>query len=197
MLPTEAFAEAVAFLQLFDLDALLLANALCSSLALKASTASRWEEFPGLVVYIANRWIGIGPSPSLVHEDGQYRCRLVDILAFPSEKELVEFVAAALPNCIFDDIAFNSNLSKQIRDAISRVANTVVIRGVLCPSYNMIRDDTVELVRTFRKVKALLLVGRLNDEEANEIANLYQESGVQELHYHHINGGKRKKLALF
>ncbi|KAH7711831.1 hypothetical protein AAVH_20877 [Aphelenchoides avenae] len=197
MLPTEAFAEAVAFLRLFDLEALLVANAMCSTLALKASTAIRCEEFPGLVMYIANRWVGIGPSPSLVHEDGQYRCRLVDILAFPSEKELVEFVAAALPNCIFDDIAFDSNLSKQVRDAIGRVANTVVIRGVLCPSYNMIRDDTVELVRTFRKVKAVLLVGQLSDDEANEIANFYRESGVQELHYHPVNGGKRKKIALF
>lgn len=38
MLPTETFAEAVAFLPLFDLGALAVADAMCSSLAVRAST---------------------------------------------------------------------------------------------------------------------------------------------------------------
>lgn len=48
MLPTEAFGEDVTFLRLFDLHALVVANALCSSLAVEASRRVRWEEFPGL-----------------------------------------------------------------------------------------------------------------------------------------------------
>lgn len=59
MLPPETFAEIVAFLRLFDLDALAVTNASCSTLAVKASTALRWEEFPDLRFYISSQLLEI------------------------------------------------------------------------------------------------------------------------------------------
>lgn len=154
MLPPEAFAEAVAFHRLFDLDALLVANALCSSLALKASAAIRWEEFPGLRLYFANQWIYIDRTPE---QDGEERrWTPVELLTFPRDDQMAEFVDAALPNCIFEELTLFDLTSKKVRDAIGRVADSIVIKGALRPPYHMSPDDSLELVRKFRKVKVSL-----------------------------------------
>lgn len=76
MLPTDAFAEAVAFLPIFDLSALVVTNAMCSSMAVHASARIRWEEFPGLRISIVNggppKFVGVdalmnghGPYPEV------------------------------------------------------------------------------------------------------------------------------------
>lgn len=103
MLPTKVLAEAVAFLCLFDLKTLAVNNAPCSSLAVKASTVIRWEEFPGLHFVIANHSIGIFRCFDSSKYDAKRRsCRvLVANLTFPNETATSESIAAAFPSCIF------------------------------------------------------------------------------------------------
>ncbi|KAH7711830.1 hypothetical protein AAVH_20876 [Aphelenchoides avenae] len=160
MLPTEAFSDAIAFLRLFDLGALLVANSVVSSIALKASTAIRWEQFPGLKLYIAQRWIDIGRIPSPDDRDGQYRWNRVAMLIFRSVDETAEFIAAAFPNSIFDVVVFSSFISmplasKPLVDAMDRVWDSVIVTGALNLPYAMGLDDALILVRKFRKVKPL------------------------------------------
>lgn len=152
MLPTEAFDEVVAFLRLSELDALLVSNSLCSSLALKASSAIRWQEFPGLQFYVTNRWIDILRQDD---EDGQYGWNRVAKLTFRSQNETAEFIAAAFPNCVFQDFAIHSypNLNKLVADSIDQVANSVIIQGLFGPPYNISHENVVTLARKFRKVK--------------------------------------------
>lgn len=48
MLPTEAFAEVIAFLELVDLDALILTNVFCSKLAQESALRIRVQDFSHL-----------------------------------------------------------------------------------------------------------------------------------------------------
>lgn len=76
-----------------------------------------------------------------------------DTLIFPTENDMIEFVAAAFPNCIFDDMAISGSPSKSLLDAIGRVAHSVVVSGPIRLSESLSPDDSLSLVRKFRKVK--------------------------------------------
>lgn len=152
MLPTEAFAEAVAFLRLFDLSALAVANALCSTLAVKASTCVRWEEFPGLSFAFMNGWLQV------MRRNDTDNWQLVANVFFPSETAMAEFIAAAFPNCIFEDVTIFRFVSKRILDVIGRVAGSVVVKRLLRIPCGMNRDDSLNLVRKFRKVKVSFFI---------------------------------------
>lgn len=153
MLPTETLAEAVAFLHLFDLDALAVANSLCSTLARKASRAIRWEKFPDLKLFVVKQSIHVRRTSRPEDENGQSRRTPVTVLTFQSADETAEFIAAVFRNCIFDDVLFPTSVSKLLLDAMDRVADCVVISGVFHPPYGMSPDHTVKLVRKLRKVK--------------------------------------------
>lgn len=129
MLPTETFAEIVAFLRLFDLGAFVVANAMCSSLAIKASAAIRWEEFPDLRFYISDQLIEI-TRLSQNDEDGSYDPQHVATLTFRRVKETIKFIAIAFLNCIFEDVSISGSASKRLLSAFGRVANSVIIKGV-------------------------------------------------------------------
>lgn len=51
-------------------------------------------------------------------------------LTFASENDLSEFVAAAFPNCTFDDLAIPL-LSTHILNAFGRVADSMVVKGTV------------------------------------------------------------------
>ncbi|KAH7706315.1 hypothetical protein AAVH_26458 [Aphelenchoides avenae] len=173
MLPTEAFAEVVAFLRLFDLSDLAVSNALCSTLAVKASTSIRWEEFPGLNFRITNEQIAV------IRRSVSQNMSYGKLLTFEDETATAEFIAAAFPNCIFDNVEILRSTSKPIIDAIGRIADSVIVNGTLCPYISMSPGETLEVIRKFRKVKAFRLIKPYN--EANEIANIYRGSDIQEL----------------
>lgn len=123
---------------------LAVANALCSSLAVNASTKIRRGEFPGLELYIRSETIYIFRNPDK---------HIVATISFESENDLIGFVAAAFPNCIFEDLFISSSVNKQILDAIGRVADSVVVPGVLLVACRISHDDSLGFVRKFRKVK--------------------------------------------
>lgn len=154
MLPTEAFADAVAFLRLFDMKALLITNAICSSHAVKASTVIRWEEFPSFRFEISKRMIYV--SRACPEEEGSWPCfSVVTRLAFADENEMREFVTAAFPNCIVEDFIISgfSPAGNDVWDAVRRVADCVVVKRALGLPHCMSPDDSLSLVGRFRKVK--------------------------------------------
>lgn len=153
MLPTEVFAEAVAFFRIFGLNALAVTSAMCSKLAIKASAGIRWEEFLCLRFYITNRAIHILRQT----DKGVRRARMSLTLTFPSEHDTIEFVAAAFPKCIFEGVTISYHLRKRLLDAIGRVADSVVVKGSLQLPDDVSPDDTLRLGREFRKVKVSFL----------------------------------------
>lgn len=158
MLPTEAFSDAVAFLRLFDLRAFAVASSLCSSLAVKTLTNIRWEEFPGLHFRIEKRRIVIQRKINSLNKGcGLNRRQFVAALTFTSDNDMIEFVGAALPNCIIEEVTISMSVGKPLLDAIGRVAASVMIKGALCPPYSMGADESLSLVRKFVKVKVSLL----------------------------------------
>ncbi|KAH7717602.1 hypothetical protein AAVH_14961 [Aphelenchoides avenae] len=154
MLPTEAFAEAVAFLRLFDLSALAVTNALSSSLAVRASNAIRYEEFPGLrFLFVWDRIEISRMYDASVNGDGPFDWQHVASLTFASANDQVEFFAAAIPNCVFEDVDIPLP-SKNLLDAVGRVADSVVVNGALGLPASLVSAPVVlNFVRKFRKVK--------------------------------------------
>lgn len=151
-MPTESFAEAIAFLRLFDLSALAVTDALCSSLAVKASTKIRWEQFPGLELNLGNHFIEIFRTPGPNEVACLHRLHVVTRLSFSSFNDMSDFVAAAFPNCIFDDVVILMYAGQHLLDAIARVADCVIVNGVICLPYKTTHCYTHKLVRKFRKV---------------------------------------------
>lgn len=152
MLPTEAFADAVAFLRLYDLSALVVANSLCSSLAAKASTTIRWEDFSGLYFYIYNERIDVYCGSDCY----SYGTLLVAQLRFASENETIEFITAAFPNCVFEKLAILRFAGFQIKPLLDAIGQ-VIVRGVFIQTRAMTHADTLNLVRKFRRVKVSFL----------------------------------------
>lgn len=154
MLPTEAFAEVVGFLRLFDLSALVVTNSMCSSLGIKASTFIRWEEFPGLRFLVRDGAIKV--LRSLADEDGERWWHTVALLIFANENDTTDFIAAAFPNCIFEKVDI---LSMDILDGVGRVADSIIVTEYLGFSTTRIcSDDVLSFVRKFRRVKVSFLV---------------------------------------
>lgn len=151
MLPIEAYAEAVAFLRLFDLSTHGLHG---STLAVEASSKIRWEEFPGLCFDIWDTGIHIYRKVGAPNGgDGSYRLQYVTSLTFLSSTATVQFVAAAFTNCIFEDMDISIFLRKDILDAILGVANCFIIKGTLSHSRNLNAEVSLNLVRKLRKIK--------------------------------------------
>lgn len=155
MLPTEAFAKAIASLRLFDLSALAVANSICSSFAVKTSSTIRWEEFTDLNLNIRNGGIEIcRPLPKT--EDGLPRWA-VTMLTFGSEIEMIEFVATAFLNCIFEDVVIWTYRNKNLLEDVGQVADAVAIRGTLQLNGSISFSDSINLLKKFRKVKGRFL----------------------------------------
>lgn len=148
MLPTEVFAEAVAFLRLFDLSELSVTNALCSSLAINASARIRWEQFSDLDFYISDTWVAIYRAFGICD-----RFDFVACLTFSNEPDLAEFISAAFPNCIFNGVGIWRHATKHTLNAIGRVADSFIITEALGHYRDMSPDDSLNLIRKFRKVK--------------------------------------------
>ncbi|KAH7707922.1 hypothetical protein AAVH_24840 [Aphelenchoides avenae] len=132
MLTVETFAEVVAFLRLFDLNALVVTNALCSSLAAKTSTVLRREEFPGLLFEIWNKVINVFRCFDTRNDKyGSFRLQFVAGLSFPTANDMIEFIDAAFPRCIFEHVTIYWSADKHVLDTIARVADCVVVNGIL------------------------------------------------------------------
>lgn len=74
-------------------------------------------------------------------------------LTFASKDETTEFVYAAFPNCIVDEVVISRKLSTNILDTVGRVADSVVINGALLLDGTISTDESLRLIRKFRKVK--------------------------------------------
>lgn len=130
MLQTEVFADAVAFLRLFDLTALAFAIAMCSSRAARASNRIRWDDFPGLHFIVSNDTIQVYRSINAPKEsDVSWLLQFVADLISSSEDDLIKFVAAALPNCVFEDEPVFGFLSKHVYVSLIQVTEPFVING--------------------------------------------------------------------
>lgn len=153
MLPTEAFAEAVAVLCVFDLHALAVTSAFCSSLAVKAAIRIRWQQFPGLRFCIMEDRIAIfRKNYTSPNEDDSSRLQFVAMLIFPSVDDMSRFVDASFSNCIFEDLIVTWTADKKVLDAISRVAEFVIVAGSFTLDVQMSQSGSLNLVRKFRKV---------------------------------------------
>ncbi|KAH7694837.1 hypothetical protein AAVH_38111, partial [Aphelenchoides avenae] len=86
-----------------------------------------------------------------VDEADSLRWQLVAALSFSTKDDTAEFVIDAFPDCIFDELNISSFLSERILDAIGRIADSVIINGVLRSFGNMTPNETLNLVRKFRK----------------------------------------------
>ncbi|KAH7695059.1 hypothetical protein AAVH_37887, partial [Aphelenchoides avenae] len=154
MLTVEAFAEVVAFLRLFDLNALVVTNALCSSLATKASTVLRREEFPGLLFEIWNKAINVYRYFDTRNDRyGSFRLQFVAGLTFRTANDMIEFIDAAFPRCIFEHVTIYWSADKHVLDAAARVADCVIVKGVLHLTDYTTADEPLNLALKFRKVK--------------------------------------------
>lgn len=161
MLPTEAFSEVIAFLRLFDLKSLAVGNSLCSSLAVKASKMIRWEDLSGLRFHIYNKRFEVYRPTDAANKDDECGWQIVAFLTIANEKETTEFIDTAFPNCIFEDVGTTYFVSEQLLDAVGRVADAVVVKGVLSIDVLKRPDDSLSLVRKFRKVKVSFLGYRI------------------------------------
>lgn len=157
MLPTEAFAEAVAFLRPFDMNALAVTSAMCFSIAVKASARIRWEEFPGLAFHIFKKRIEILLARSPRKKESAFRLQSVASLRFASKNETTEFVDAAIANCLFENLAVNNYARKDRMDAIGRVASSVIVKGFLLLDGSINLAESLGVLRRFRKVKVSYL----------------------------------------
>lgn len=208
MLPTDAIIETVAFLHLFDLQALAATNALCSSLAVKASNMIRCKDFSDLRFGIADGLILIYRriyEPD--YKGGSFHWKFVTDLMFPTLNEATEFVLAAFPNCIVEGVTISTSASETLLDTIGRFAESLIVKGVLRLPRGMSIDDSLSLARKFRKVKVSSFIYSLHerwhfarkgstrlsfrrwtlkessDDEISEIANLLRGSSIEELRY--------------
>lgn len=150
MLPTKTFADAVAFLRLFDLSPLLVTNSLCSSLAVEASTSLRCEAFPGLAFYVLDRGIAVGT----LEGGSAFATGSMDVIfvLFSTDAEIIDFLATALPNCIFEDLEIACD-NEHLLDALGQVAESVIVRGAFSLPASVGPDDSIGIVRKLRKVK--------------------------------------------
>lgn len=87
-------------------------------------------------------------------EDALFRWNLVATLDFSSIKDNVEFIAAAFPNCILEDLIFVGPRSiwAELVDAIHQVADSIVVKGTLYQPDGMTHEDTLNFVPKFRNV---------------------------------------------
>lgn len=157
MLPTESFADAVAFLGIYDLNSLVLTNALCSSLAVAGASRIRWEEFPGLRLRIGHQWIAVERIiPRRDYAD--YERRDVAWLRFNSEDKFVEFIAAALPNCVFEGLIFHCRPAEHVHRALETIAHSVVVLSVLRRLGFSRSLDVLDYAFPFRLVKVRVIL---------------------------------------
>lgn len=153
MLPTEIFADSVAFFRLYDLRALVITNARCFSLAVKEANRIRFEEFPNLHFTLERNSILTRRTGTQQDELGIHPVQAKVKLTFPSERDTVRFVAEAFPNCDFEDVAISSLLSQAALKSIGRIAHSVDILGALRTPFSMCHEESIKLFQKFRKVK--------------------------------------------
>lgn len=122
---------------------------------MNASAKIRREEFPGLQFDVWSRSIHVYRDfGSQKKENGSARFKLVVVMTFPTEKDLLQFVASAFPYCTLENVTiYCSTADKHVFDAIVKVADSVMISGVLQLSGKAIGDKSMNLVRKFRRVK--------------------------------------------
>lgn len=125
MLPTEAFADVVAFARLYNLKSLMVTSALCSAIATKTSSSIRWGDFSDFHFCIYNERVIIERKVECQY----HRWQPVAALTFTSTKDTTEFVVAAFPYCAFEHLTF-FQIGARV-DAVAQVADSVVVKGAL------------------------------------------------------------------
>lgn len=132
MMPTEAFAEVVAFLRLCDLCALAVTTRCV--LRLHAKPLTGFDGKISRALTLSLRTDGsqfLAELYTLMHVDGSLRWPFVADLTFPSEIDTTEFVSASFANGVFECVTFAGSPSKQLLKAIGRVADSVIVKGSL------------------------------------------------------------------
>ncbi|KAH7729754.1 hypothetical protein AAVH_02228 [Aphelenchoides avenae] len=158
MLPDHVFADVVDFLHRYDLDALLLTDALCSTLAQSAAASTRVFDFSEFrfsitasVVEVTNRpmWIRIQPSHTR--------------LQFKHTGELIEFIREALRNCNLSSMSLDllnvyDAQTADILQAIKEAAHTINIGDgglqIDVRAFTTAQDVT-DFIGSFRSVQAV------------------------------------------
>lgn len=95
-------------------------------------TKIRWEDLTGLVIWISSTWILVfrrNKTPK--GNNGLVSPRFMSTLTVSSEDDTIEFAIDAFPNCICEGIVIYHAPSKPLLDATGRVADSVIIEGVL------------------------------------------------------------------
>lgn len=163
MLVGHVFADVVGFLHLYDLDALLLTNARCSTLAQSAVAKIRVFDFPdhrftflpaALRVDDMTIRVPIGrntglPDPSLT------------MLGFTDATQLVDFIRDALRNCNLASMQITGGGTDfarmyEVTRAIAAVAPTITIGGrglfINVRAFSTLQDIAA-FIGSFRSVK--------------------------------------------
>ncbi|KAH7712313.1 hypothetical protein AAVH_20354 [Aphelenchoides avenae] len=166
---------------MYDLNSLVVTNALCSALAVASASKMRWEEFRGLCIRIGYNWIAV---ERLIPRDDhtEYECLNVAQWGF-SEVDMANFIAAAFPNCVFEGLIFHCRPSEHVRRALDKVAHSIVILSVLRRPGSARSLDVLDYVFPFRMVRAVNIVGDVANDELSRIVDEFRTSGVRELHY--------------
>lgn len=103
-------------------------------------------------ILLSNQVIDILRVPGRNDDTGPFCSEVVARLTFTSELDTAEFVDAAFPNCIFEDVDISPRLNKNVTDAIGRVSDSVIVNEAL-QLHGSINSSRIKLVRKFRNVK--------------------------------------------
>lgn len=151
MLPTHVFADVVGCLNIYELDALLLAGARCSDLAHLAASGIRVFNFTEFQFNFDYTWIGVYNL-----EAGRFASNGTELkIAYGMEQ--ADFITAALRNCVLGNLALSCTV---FADAMREVAHTIVVKRTLFLFADVFANahSLVEFVVGFRSVQVKYVV---------------------------------------
>lgn len=145
MLPTHVFADVVACLHFYELDALSLTDAQCSNLAHSSSSRIRTFDSSDYEFLFYN------PEVHIYWPGAAYKVSKM-VLRFRDARDVFDFISAALRNCTLRHLTLSYRSSI---DATKDVAHTVVVKGTLYLQANafVTMHALVEFATSFRSVQ--------------------------------------------
>lgn len=159
MLPTETLSEAVAFLALYELDALLFASRRLSALAQKSVAGIRTFEFPSLRIAVYNgatvhNGVLLTPSRRVSVDHVWYWALIGPHILDIRPQSVDEFICDAFRNCTFDHLQIWTS-DRSVHKAIRQVAPTCIIAGELYVSRmsKIGMQELCAIVESFRAIK--------------------------------------------
>lgn len=153
MLPTHVFADVVGYLHFYDLDALLLTDAICSDLTQSAASKIRTFDFSDYTFVFCTAEVHVY---NLTDDDVEH---WETALKFLDATDLISFIPVALRKYTLGWLAPFYEVPS---DAMRQVTHTVVVKDTLYLSAKAFATAhaLVEFVTSFRSVQVPLVLVR-------------------------------------